>query len=263
MLDRETTTDPAIARAIHHALAYLDGLDDAPVMSLASLEAMRARLAHPLPETGLDPAAVIDDLVADMAPGLIASAGPRFFAWVNGGALPAAVAADWLASAWDQNAVMYAASPAAAVAEEVAGAWLIDLLGLPTDASFGFVTGCQGAHVTCLAVARHHLLERTGWDVERDGLFGAPPIRILTSASHHGSVERAARLVGFGLRSIERLPVDDGGRLAPETLAAALAASPDAPTIVLLQAADLNIGACDPYQTLIPMAQAAGAWVHI
>jgi glutamate/tyrosine decarboxylase-like PLP-dependent enzyme len=257
------TERAALERATIHAFAYLDALDDLPVAAPAGVAEMRARLLEPLPETGCTPATAIDDLVARVAPGLVNTAGPRFFGWVNGGALPAAVAADWLTAAWDQNAVMAAGSPAASVIEEVAGAWLLDLLGLPAEASFAFVTGCQAAHVTCLAAARHHLLARAGWDVEQDGLFGAPPIRILTSESHHGSVERAARLIGFGRRAITRLPVDPDGRLAPETLTGALDAAPDAPTIVLLQAADLNIGACDPYNTLIPLAQTAGAWVHI
>lgn len=256
-------TQAALDRAAAHAARYLRGIDDLPVRSAEGVAGMRARLLEPLPETGRAPEAVIDDLAARMEPGLVTSAGPRFFGWVNGGALPAALAADWLVSAWDQNAVMAASSPAAAVIEEAAGAWLLHLLGLPASASYAFVTGCQGAHVTCFAAARHHLLARAGWDVERDGLFGAPPIRILTSESHHGSVERAARLTGFGLRAIRRLPVDAGGRLAPEVLAAALDEDGGAPAIVLLNAADLNIGACDPGETLIPVAQAAGAWVHV
>lgn len=256
-------TQAALDAAAGHAAHYLERVNELPAAARAGIAEMRARLIEPLPETSRPPEEVIDDLARRMAPGLVTTAGPRFFGWVNGGALPAALAADWLTSAWDQNAVMAAGSPAASVIEEAAGAWLLDLLGLPSDASYAFVTGCQGAHVTCLAAARHQLLAREGWDVERDGLFGAPPIRILTSESHHGSVERAARLIGFGQRAIHRLPVDGSGRLAPDYLAGALESAPDTPTIVLLQAADLNIGACDPYESLIPLAQARGAWVHV
>ena len=254
---------PALGRALAHALAHLDGLDAAPVAATATLGELRSRLARPVPEAGMDPARVVDELAADTAGGLLGSAGGRFFGWVIGGAVPAALAADWLTAAWDQNAGMYACGPAAAVLEEVCGAWLKDLLGLPPDAGFALVTGCQLAHVTCLAAARHALLARRGWDVERDGLAGAPPIRVLTSGERHGSIERAVRLLGLGAASVTDLPTDDAGRLRPATLAAALAARGDGPTIVLLQAGDLNIGAYDPFAELIPLARARGAWVHV
>ena len=180
-----------------------------------------------------------------------------------GGALPAAVAADWLASAWQQNAALYACAPAAAVVEETVGRWLKDILGLPQHASFALVTGCQMAHVTCLAAARHALLKRHGWDVESQGLYGAPPIRILSSSERHGSFERAVRLLGFGQAHIKLLPVDDQCRLLPNALEEELTKAEGGPTLVLLQAGDINIGAYDSFETLIPIAKRYGAWVHV
>src|SRR5688500_12431940 len=153
-----------LARAAHHAVAHLDRLDTAPVSATASKEQLRRRLTRPLTHAGTDPVQVIDDLVADVAGGLLGSPGGRFFSWVIGGSLPAALAADWLTGAWDQNAGLYATSPAAAIVEEVCGSWLKDLLGVPKTASFALVTGCQMSHVTCLAAARHHLLASIGWD---------------------------------------------------------------------------------------------------
>ena len=194
---------------------------------------------------------------------MLGSAGGRFFGWVIGGVLPAAMAADWLTSAWQQNAALYACSPAASVVEETVGNWLKEILHLPSSASFALVSGCQMAHVTCLAAARHALLARRGWDVEAEGLFGAPPIRILSSSERHGSFERAVRMLGFGHARIRLLPVDTEGRLAPETLAAELEQDPTAPTIVLLQAGDINIGAYDSFATLIPIAKRYEAWVHV
>ncbi len=254
---------PALERALGHALAHLHGLDQNPVAATASLAELRGRFARPLPEEGTDAARVIDELVADAAGGILGSAGGRFFGWVIGGAVPAALAADWLTAVWDQNAALYACGPAEAVLEEACGAWLKELLGLPADAGFALVTGCQAAHVTGLAAARHALLARRGWDVERDGLGGAPPIRILTGGERHGSIERAVRLLGLGSACVVDLPTDTDGRLRADTLAAALDARGDGPTIVLLQAGDLNIGAYDPFAALIPLAHAREAWVHV
>src|SRR5262249_29156125 len=161
------------------------------------------------------------------------------------------LAADWLTSAWDQNAGMYACAPAAAVVEEVAGEWLKDLLGLPATASFGLVTGCQMAHVTCLAAARHALLARQGWDVEMEGLAVSRPNRIVAEPELHGTAERAVRLLGLGRKHIVSLPVDEEGRLREDALMEALESFPAAPTIVLLQAGDLNMGAFDDFAKLI------------
>ncbi|MCC6791472.1 MAG: aspartate aminotransferase family protein [Thermomicrobiales bacterium] len=234
-----------------------------PVAATSSPDELFSRLDRPVPAAGVDPVAVIDDLVADVAGGVLGSAGGRFFAWVIGGSWPAALGADWLTSTWDQNAALHACGPAVAIIEEVAGSWLKDILGLPTSASFAFTTGSQLAHVTCLAAARHALLERAGWQVEPDGLRGAPRMRILTSTEAHGSIDRAVRLLGLGTRSIERLSPDAHGRMTPAQLDAALAAEPGLATVVVLQAGDLNIGAFDPFAELIPIAHAHGAWVHI
>ena len=246
--------------ALSASLRHLESLDAAPVDATASLHDLRARLGKPLAQAGVAPAEVVEELVRDVEGGLIGSAGGRFFGWVVGGAVPSSLAADWLAAAWDQNAGLYAAGPAAAVAEEVAGGWLKDILGLPASASFAFVTGCQMAHTTCLAAARHAVLARRGWDVEQAGLCGAPPIRVVTSAERHGTIDRALRLLGLGRACVVDLPADEMGRLTPGALERAL---DDGPTIVLLQAGDLNIGAYDPFAELIPIAHGRGAWVHV
>ena len=198
----------ALRRASAHAFDYLEGLDTRSVASTATLEELRARLGVTLGERGVAPELVIDELVAATEGGHLGSAGGRFFAWVMGGALPAALAADWLASTWDNNAALHACGPAAAVVEEVAGAWLKDILDLPAQASFAFTTGCQLAHLTCLAAARHALLDRVGWDVETEGLAGAPAIRVLTTDQHHASLARALRLLGIGTRAVVRMATD-------------------------------------------------------
>ena len=252
-----------LERATELAISFLDSLDAAPVCTTATLEELRRRFAQPLPDAGVDPVTVIDDLARDTAGGLLGSAGGRFYGWVIGGGLPAALAADWLTAAWDQNAGLYACGPAAAVVEEVCGTWLKDVLGLPAAASYALVTGCQMAHVTCLAAARHALLARMGWDVNRDGLSGAPAIRVLTSSEVHGTSIRAAKLLGIGTANIKVLPSDAASRLAPAVLEGALAQEPGRPTIVVLQAGELNCGAFDPFPELIPMAHNAGAWVHV
>jgi glutamate/tyrosine decarboxylase-like PLP-dependent enzyme len=252
-----------LTAALDHAMDHLSSASTSSVAATADLATLRQRLSIPLGESGLDATAVINDLVKAVEGGIIDTAGPRFFGWVIGGSLPAALAADWLTSAWDQNAGMYATSPAAAVVEEIAGAWLKDLLHLPPTASFAFVTGCQMAHVTCLLAARHALLARRQWDVEKEGLAGSPPIRILTSTEVHGTTTRALRMLGLGEKNILCLPADAEGRLQKEALIESLKSSPDAPTIVVLQAGDLNIGAFDDFETLIPIAKKFSAWVHI
>jgi glutamate/tyrosine decarboxylase-like PLP-dependent enzyme len=252
----------ALERAAEHAFAWLDGLDARSVATTATSAEMRARLARPLPECGTDPVQVIDDLVADTAGGILGSQAGRFYGWVIGGATPAAMAADWLTTAWDQNSGVQACAPALAVVEEVAAGWLRQIFDLPPETGVGFTTGTQMAHMTGLAAARHALLRDRGWDVERRGLFGAPPIRVLANRDRHTTVDRALRFIGIGLDSLEPLAVDDESRVRPETLAAALAGS-DQPTIVVLQAGELNLGAFDPFEDLAPIAHAAKAWVHV
>lgn len=253
----------ALDTAISHAISHIESLDQSSVTATVDVETLRSRLAKQLDDAAVPPDQVVDDLARDVAGGLIGSAGGRFFGWVIGGVLPAALAADWMTSAWQQNAALYATSPAAAVVEEVVGDWLKDLLRLPQSASFALVTGCQMAHVTCLAAARHAVLAKHDWNVETKGLFGAPRIRILTSAARHGSFTRAVRLLGFGTDQIVLLPVDSNDRLPANALEEALTQDPTAPTIVLLQAGDINIGAYDRFSELIPIAKKFGAWVHV
>ena len=253
----------ALDRALYHAREHLRALDLAPVAPLCDLDAIRRRLSRPLADNGAPADQVIDELVADSLGGIAGCAGGRFYAWVVGGAVPASLAADWLTSAWDQNAGLYASGPAAAIVEEVAGSWLKELLNIPAEASFAFVTGCQMAHATCLAAARHRLLIDTGWDVEEHGLFGAPPIRIVTGSARHGSFLRAVRLLGLGKGNIREIEVDSEGRLRSVDLEAELQVLPDGPTIVLLQAGDLHTGAYDSFLELIPIARRHKAWVHI
>ncbi|HSY70534.1 MAG TPA: pyridoxal-dependent decarboxylase [Edaphobacter sp.] len=263
MSEKPPSFHAPLTAALQHAMNHLAPASDLPVAATADLNTLRTKLAIPLGKSGTDATTVIDDLVKAVEGGIIDTAGPRFFGWVIGGALPAALAADWLTSAWDQNAGMYATAPAAAVVEEVVGAWLKDLLHLPATASFALVTGCQMAHVTCLLAARHALLARQQWDVEMEGLAGSPPIRILTSTEVHGTAIRAIRLLGLGQKNVVTLPVDADGRLREDALVDALESSPSAPTIVILQAGDLNIGAFDDFARLIPIAKKFRAWVHV
>ena len=252
----------ALELAMSSALSHLKSLEDQPAAASASLSQLRRSLGKPLDDSGLDPDVVIRELVRDVEGGILGSAGGRFFAWAIGGAVPAALAADWLTSAWDQNAALFACSPSSAVVEEVAGEWLKELLGLPASASVAFVSGCQMAHVCCLAAARHALLLERGWDVERLGLCGAPPIRILAS-NRHGSIERAVRLLGLGDGNVVDLELDSNERITPGALGAALATAAETATIVILQAGDLNTGTFDNYREVIPLARARGAWVHV
>ena len=254
---------PLLHKTLDHAIGYLQGLPSSHVGARASLEELRKRLGKELPEGGSDPAEVIDQLVEDVRDGLAGSAGGRFFGWVIGGSVPAALAADWLTSTWDQNAGMFSVAPAAAVVEEVVGRWLCELLELPDAASFALVTGCQMAHVTCLAAARNAVLSRAGWDVEQRGLFGAPPIRVVTGDQRHGTIERALRVLGMGRDCIVDVPVDARGQLSGVALDAALAEGAGAPSIVLLQAGDLHTGSFDPFTEVIPVARRHGAWVHV
>lgn len=252
----------ALKTAYEHAIEFLYGLSSRPVGATKSIDELRSALEGNLPARGTAPEAVIEALVEATEGGHLGSAGGRFFAWVIGGSLPSALAADWLASTWDNNATIAACGPAAAVVEERAGAWVKELLGLPGDASFAFTTGCQMAHFTCLAAARHALLKRAGHNVEAHGLWSAPPIRVLSTEHRHGSVTRALRFLGLGSACLQALETDEVHRLTADTVDRALGES-DAPTIMILDAADLNVGAMDDFEGIIPIARAAGAWVHI
>ncbi len=229
----------------------------------ADADVVASALGTDLPDEGLDAERVIRDLAAAVEPGLMASAGPRFFGFVIGGALPASVGADWLAAAWDQNAVLHAASPAAAAAEQVAGDWLLDLLGLPADASFGLTGGAGLANVVALAAARHAVLERVGWDVEGRGLFGAPDIRVVIGAEAHATLETALQYLGLGRERVVRVPADGQGRMDAGALASALGDG-DGPTIVCSQAGNVNTGACDPLDAIADrLASHPNAWHHV
>ena len=249
--------------AAAEAAQFLTRLATMPVQAPAGLATLRARMGGSLPESPAAPDEVIRRLVADVEGGLMGSSGPRFFGWVIGGALPVAIAADWLTTAWDQNAGIYTSSPAAAVAEEVAGGWLKELLGLPAGASFGFVTGAQMANTVAIAAARHSLLRRRGIDVEKAGLSGAPAVRVLLNENAHESLIRAVKFLGLGTDSIVRVRSEQSGAIALEDLRRQLARHADAPTVLCLVAGDLCQGAFDPFHQACDMAHAAGAWVHI
>ena len=252
-----------LKRAAELAISYLGALDSTPVRATVPLAELRRRFSRPLADEGDDPVAVVEELARNAAGGLLGSAGGRFYGWVIGAGLPAALGADWLTGTWDQNAGLYACGPAAAVVEEVCGAWLKDLLGLPASSSFSLVTGCQMAHVTCLAAARHAVLARAGWDVNREGLSGAPKIRIITSSEVHGTTTRAAKLLGIGTANMSVLPSDSLARLRADDLRSSLATEAGRPTIVVLQAGDVNCGAFDPFPELIALAHEVQAWVHV
>lgn len=233
-----------------------------PVAAVASLDELRARLVTPLADEAVGAEAVIEQLVRDTRGGLLGTTGPRFFGWVIGGTLPAALAADWLTSTWDQNAALYACAPAEAVIEEACRDWIVDLLGLGERTSMALLTGCQMAHFTALAAARGALLRRQGWDVESDGLFGAPPIRILATRHRHITIDRAVRMLGLGTRAIVEVDADDRGRLDPASLETLLSAE-GGPTIVVAQAGDLNTGFYDPLDETVALARRHDAWVHV
>lgn len=252
----------ALRRAFAHANQFLMEIDQRPVIPKASIAELRRRLDIQLQSEGLDAEQVIDEFVAACDGGIIGSTGSRFFAWVIGGALPSGVAADWMTTVWDQNAAIYATSPASAVVEEVAGKWLKQLLDLPSEASFAFTSGCQMAHFTSLTAARFKILRQLGWDVNEQGLIGAPAIHVITSDQCHGSIDRAVRLLGIGLKHLIKLKTDANGQTRVEDLVNVLNQY-NGPMIVVLNAADLNIGACDSFRRLIPIAKSSGAWVHI
>ena len=253
----------ALALAAREAQAWLHNLEDSRVGASASLAELRAKLDIPLLAKGMQAEEVVTHLVEATRGGLMASAGGRFFAWVMGGTLPAALAADWLVSSWDQNVALYDCSPANAVIEETAGKWLLELLDLPDTASFAFTTGCQMAHFTCLAAARQRVLARLGWNVAQDGMRGAPPLKIITSEHRHASIDRSVRYLGLGEREIVAVKADKQGRVREAAFARVLRDCGETAKIVVLDAADLNMAAFDAFTEVIPLAQAQQAWVHV
>jgi glutamate/tyrosine decarboxylase-like PLP-dependent enzyme len=226
------------------------------------LAEIRTRLST-LTDAGADPRAVVDELADVVGPAVVASAGPRYFGFVTGATLPAALGADVLTSAWDQNGYNSLTSPAAAMVEDIAGEWLKDVLHIPRTASFGFVIGAQGANTVSLAAARHHVLAEAGWDVEADGLIGAPRVRVVATGERHATIDRALRFIGLGAGSLEPVATDEQGGIDIADLARVLASVDRGPTIVVLQAGNVNTGAFDDLAAAIPVAKAHGAWVHI
>jgi glutamate/tyrosine decarboxylase-like PLP-dependent enzyme len=247
-------------RAARHATAWVDSLATRPVRPREAIEALTRAFDEPLPEGATDPAEVVDRLAETAEPGLMAIGSGRFYGWVMGGTLPAALGADWLVSAWDQNNGMRLATPATAAIEERAGAWLLDLLGLPSTSSVGFTTGGTMANFVGLAAGRGAVLEAAGWDVNTDGLSGAPRVTVLAGAEVHASVELALRYLGLGRPTY--VDADEQGRIRPDALAEALW-SVDGPVIVTLQAGNLHSGAFDPMRESVRIAHERGAWVHV
>src|SRR5262245_31669991 len=215
--------EPLASRAAAHACAYLATVRDRPVRATLSADRLRSLLGGPLPERQQDAAQVIDAIAEAGLTGTVASQGPRYFGFVTGGSVPAAIAADWLVSAWDQNAQMFVMSPIGAVVEQILSEWLKELFGLPPVWSVGFVTGAQMANFTSLLAARHFLLAQAGWDVERDGLFGAPPIDVIVSDESHRTVFSSLRMLGLGAGRVRRVQTDGQGRMRPEHLTRTLA----------------------------------------
>ena len=261
----------ALLRTAEAIAAYREALPEMPVLPSVGRDELRRLLGGPLPDGPTPPGQVLEALIDGAGPAMVASAGPRYFGFVIGGSMAAATCADLLATGWDQDAFNNVLAPAAAVVEEIAGGWLKDLLGLPAQASFGFVTGAQGANTVGLAAARHHVLAAAGWDVERDGLSGAPAVRVIAGAERHVTVDRALRLLGFGTAVVEPVPATSNGAMDADQLARVLDTGPAdrrrtihrRPTIVCLQAGNVNSGACDPLDRACRIAHDHDAWVHV
>ncbi len=249
-----------LRRTAEIAADYVESLGERPVFPRITPEQLREELGGPLPDEPLDPERVIEELAAAAEPGVVALGSGRYFGFVIGGAVPAALAADWLTSTWDQNAGIYPIGPSASVVEQVTREWLVELLGLPGEASVGFVTGTQLAHVTGLAAARWHVLDAVGWDVGREGLAGSPPIRVLVGEQRHVTVDRALRLLGLGAPTV--VAADDQGRMVADALVEALAETAG-PTIVCAQAGDVNTGAFDPLEQIADACEGVSAWLHV
>ncbi|MFF1254044.1 pyridoxal phosphate-dependent decarboxylase family protein [Pseudarthrobacter sp. NPDC058329] len=251
---------PALAAAARHASAWLRSLPDRPVGPRLPAHDLTGAFGGPLPTSGMRAEDVVDLLAQAAEPGLMAMPSGRFFGWVIGGTLPAALASDWLVSAWDQNAGLRYATPAMAAIEEGAGSWLLELLGLPAGSDVGFVTGATMANFTGMAAGRWRLLADAGWDLDRDGLSGAPRIRCFVGRERHDTVDLAFRYLGLGRPVV--VDADDQGRLVPAALDAALAGGAG-PALVCLQAGNLHSGAFDPFPEALRIARKHGAWVHI
>jgi len=249
---------PLLSQAADRALAYLKTLDQRPVFPSSEAIAKLTTLGGPLPEQGCDPAEVLARLDEVASPATVAMGGGRYFGFVNGGVLPVALAANWLAAAWGQNAALWIMSPAAVELERIALDWLAELFGLPDRCAGAVVTGATMANFTGLAAARHTLLEREGWDVERQGLFGAPPIEVVVGDEIHVSLLKTLGMLGLGRDRVVRVPTDGQGRLIAKDIPRL-----SRRTILCLQAGNVNTGAFDPFEEACANAREAGAWVHV
>lgn len=256
--------DALLQFAAERGIRYRQTAGDGPIRPTAAPAALHDALGGPLPDGPSDPFAVVHHLADTLEDGgLMGMASGRFFGFVIGGAVPAALAADWLVTAWDQNSGLFAPTPGTAITEAIAGQWVLELLGLPAEASFAFVTGGQMANTTALAAARQHVLAGAGWDVERQGLIGAPPVRVIAGDEAHVTIGRALRLLGLGTACLETTPTDANGAMSPEALEAALARGPAGPAIVCCQAGNVNTGAIDPVGALADVCHRHGAWLHV
>jgi glutamate/tyrosine decarboxylase-like PLP-dependent enzyme len=255
-----TDTRDLLRRVAELAADFLDSLEDRPVFPRISADELRAGLRVPLQDEPLEPERVVEELAKAAEPGLVGMPSGRYFGFVIGGGLPAALAADMLTSAWDQNAGLYVGGPSASIVEQVVREWVCDLLDLPPDASIGFVTGTQMGSVTALAAARYRVLERAGWDVGRDGLAGGPRVRVLVGEKRHVTIDRALRLLGLGVP--EPVSADTQGRMDAGALRAAIAQG-DGPTIVCAQAGEVNTGAFDPFDDIADACAEHDAWLHV
>jgi glutamate/tyrosine decarboxylase-like PLP-dependent enzyme len=253
-----TETRELMEQATERAARYLETLDARAVFPTAEAVGRLPELGGLLPADGTEPAEVLRLLDEIGSPATVATAGPRYFGFVTGGALPVTLGANWLAGAWDQCAGLDVLSPVSSALEEISGRWLIELFGLPSNCAVGFVTGATMANFTGLAAARNAVLERTGWDVEADGLIGAPKITVIGGEEIHISAVKALGMLGLGRNRIVRMPVDSQGRMRADLLPKIAA-----PTIVCMQAGNVNSGAFDPAKEICAVAHAAGAWVHV
>jgi glutamate/tyrosine decarboxylase-like PLP-dependent enzyme len=251
-----------LRRAAELAADHLDTLETRPVYPQVSVDELAGGIEMPLPDGPTDPAIVVEELAAALEPGVVASQSGRYFGFVVGSSLPSALAADVLVSAWDQNLGLLSLGPSSLVAENTAGAWVKELLGIPESASFAFVTGCQTAHFTCLAAARQHLLATAGWDVVERGLAGSPPLSVLVGSKRHSTIDRALRSLGIGRAQIRVLEALPDGRLDPTALVAALGET-YGPTIVCAQAGEVNTGVFDDLVAVADAVEGTGAWLHV
>ncbi|HEX2831637.1 MAG TPA: aminotransferase class V-fold PLP-dependent enzyme [Thermoanaerobaculia bacterium] len=262
MTKNDVLNESLMDRAHAHAAEFLRSVTDRHVGARATRDELLAALRVPLSDGGESAETVLDSLAAQAERGALASAGPRYFGFVIGGSLPVALASDWLLSAWDQNPGIYATSPLTSVVEDVAREYLLELFDLPRESGLGFVTGCQMANFTCLAAARHGVLRRAGWDVEADGLAGAPHINLITSAESHVTIDVSMRYLGFGTRALLRVETDAQGRMRPDRLRALLEHL-SGPTIICAQAGNVNTGAFDPLREIAEIAREHEAWLHV